>query len=164
MQNGGIGHDNPLHYLRETIQNTMEEISIAPMRSMCSRIWVELEGMNSPSPIPSDLGGSKGFEPKAPTNQLRPNRPCPWCSTAWTQVGKPCKHLYRRLRWERMGTPKDCTVGERPNRSGAHFATQEGGDLKLPLPTFFDIDGSYITRSDRVAYRHYMKRLLRRNS
>eukprot|EP01049_Picozoa_sp_SAG25_P028500 SAG25_NODE_15646_length_101_cov_305.000000_1_plen_27_part_10 len=26
-----------------------------------------------------------------------------------------------------MGKPKDCTVGERPLRSGAHFATQEGG-------------------------------------
>eukprot|EP01049_Picozoa_sp_SAG25_P028066 SAG25_NODE_15023_length_187_cov_744.409091_1_plen_56_part_10 len=55
-----------------------------------------------------------------------------------------------------MGKPKDCTVGERPLRSGAHFATQEGGgDLKPPLPTFFDITGEFIVPFDRRAYRHY---------
>jgi len=58
-----------------------------------------------------------------------------------------------------MGKPKDCTVGERPIRSGTHFATQEGGDLKLPLPTFFDITGEFIVPSDRRAYRHYWKRM-----
>eukprot|EP01049_Picozoa_sp_SAG25_P028070 SAG25_NODE_15027_length_187_cov_49.022727_1_plen_57_part_01 len=57
-----------------------------------------------------------------------------------------------------MGKPKDCTVGERPLRSGAHFATQEGGGaLKPPLPTFFDITGEFIVPFDRRAYRHYCK-------
>jgi hypothetical protein len=63
-----------------------------------------------------------------------------------------------------MGQPKDCTVGERPNRSGTHFATREEGTYHTPLPTFFDIDGSFITTTDRVAYRHYTKRLLRQKS
>jgi len=58
-----------------------------------------------------------------------------------------------------MGKPKDCTVGERPFRSGAHFATQEEGARTLPLPTFFDITGEFIIPSDRRAYRHYWKRM-----
>lgn len=152
MLNGGIGHDDSLHYLWKKIQDTMEEVPFAPMRKMCSGIWVEMARMNGPNTDQEFAVRSK------------PNKPCPWCSTAWTQVGKPCKHLYRRLRWERMGQPKDCTVGERPNRSGTHFATQEEGTYHTPLPTFFDIDGSFITSTDRVAYRHYTRRLLRQKS
>ena len=155
MLNGGIGHDDSLHYLWKKIQDTMEEISFAPMREMCSRIWVEVARMNDHNTDQEFAADSK------------PNKPCPWCSTAWTQVGKPCKHLYQRLRWERMGQPKDCTVGERPNRSGTHFAPTEGGlatACGTPSQTFFDIDGSFITTTDRVAYRHYTKRLLRQKS
>lgn len=61
-----------------------------------------------------------------------------------------------------MGKPKDCTVGERPNRSGTHFATSEGGlatACGTPSPTFFDITGEFILPSDRKAYNHYIKRM-----
>ena len=71
-----------------------------------------------------------------------PRESCPWCSTAWSQVGKPCKHIYARLRWEANRRTKDCTVGE-PDLSGEHtLQTTEEGSVHTPLPTFFDTYGA----------------------
>lgn len=96
--------------------------------------------MTNPNPNlnPSNLGGPEGRKRSLSTN-LRPRLSCPWCSTAWSQVGKPCKHLYARLRWEANRNAKDCTKGE-PEYSGAHSCvpTEEGSSLP-PLPTYFDI-------------------------
>lgn len=91
----------------------------------------------NPNPNPSNLGGPKGYERSAPN--LRPRLSCPWCSTAWSQVGKPCKHIYARLRWEANRNAKDCTKGE-PVYAGAHSCvpTEEGSSLP-PSPTYFDI-------------------------
>lgn len=82
---------------------------------------------------------------------LIPKQSCPWCSTAWSQVGKPCKHLYARLRWERMGH-KDCTEGE-PTFVGVNHCNppEEGVRTSLrhkapPLPTRFDIRFGRYTR------------------
>ena len=90
----------------------------------------------------------------------KPKRSCPWCSTAWTQVGKPCKHLYQRLRWEANGTPKDYTVGEGVYTPVCLVTTGAGG-ISLPVPTFFcTVTGQLIgltDRRDRKAWRFRMK-------
>lgn len=78
-----------------------------------------------------------------------PREPCPWCSTAWSQVGKPCKHIYARLRWEANRNAKDCTVGE-PSNDGVSLVTDGGGGNttghSTPLPTRFDIRSGRFTR------------------
>lgn len=91
----------------------------------------------------------------------QPRLPCPWCSTAWSQIGKPCKHIYARLRWEANRNAKDCTKGE-PVITGAHSCvpTEEGSSLP-PLPTFFSYSGDLIMPSDRRAYRRQIKILER---
>ncbi len=85
-----------------------------------------------------------------------PREPCPWCSTAWSQIGKPCKHIYARLRWEANRNAKDCTVGE-PSKDGVSLVRTAGeedagglatacGTLTTPLPTCFDIRPGRFTR------------------
>ena len=90
----------------------------------------------------------------------KPNRPCPWCSTAWTQVGKPCKHLNQRLRWEANRNAKDCTVGE-PVNTGVCLVTDGAEGLSPSVPTFFcTVTGQLIgptDRRDRKAWRFRMK-------
>ncbi|MBA7543197.1 hypothetical protein ES705_35527 [subsurface metagenome] len=90
----------------------------------------------------------------------KPNRPCPWCSTAWSQVGKPCKHLYQRLRWETNGTTKDYTEGE-PVNTGVCLLTNGAEGISPSVPTFFCIvTGQLIgptDRRDRKAWRFRMK-------
>ena len=83
--------------------------------------------------------------PNPPNDQ--PRQSCPWCSTAWSQVGKPCKHRYARLRWEATGNAKDCTVGE-PANAGAHNCnpTGTGTITSVLVPTFFDIRLGRFTR------------------
>lgn len=76
---------------------------------------------------------------------LIPKETCPWCSTAWSQVGKPCKHLYARLRWERMGH-KDCTEGEPAFAGVNHCNPPEQVDRSPPVPTRFDIRFGRYTR------------------
>jgi hypothetical protein len=69
----------------------------------------------------------------------QPRLPCPWCSTAWSQIGKPCKHLYARLRWEANRNAKDCTVGE-PSNDGVSLVTNAGDSITSgSLATRFDI-------------------------
>ena len=91
----------------------------------------------------------------------QPKLSCPWCSTAWSQVGKPCKHRYARLRWEANRNTKDCTVGE-PANAGAHFAepTEEGTSLP-PSPTFFSYSGDLITPCDGKSYLRQIRILKR---
>lgn len=85
-------------------------------------------------------------------NGLRPKYSCPWCSTAWSQVGKPCKHLYKRLRWEQMGA-KDCTKGE-PVYTGVNSDIPTGESIaSSSLPTFFDYAGDLIVPSHGASYR-----------
>jgi hypothetical protein len=74
-----------------------------------------------------------------------PREPCPWCSTAWSQIGKPCKHIYARLRWEANRNTKDCTVGE-PFNDGVSLVTNGGEDTITSLPTCFDIRSGRFTR------------------
>lgn len=74
-----------------------------------------------------------------------PRLPCPWCSTAWSQIGKPCKHIYARLRWEANRNAKDCTVGE-PSNDGVSLVTNGGEDTITSLPTCFDIRFGRFTR------------------
>lgn len=74
-----------------------------------------------------------------------PRQPCPWCSTAWSQIGKPCKHIYARLRWEANRNTKDCTVGE-PSNDGVSLVTNGGEDTITSLPTCFDIRPGRFTR------------------
>lgn len=74
-----------------------------------------------------------------------PREPCPWCSTAWSQIGKPCKHIYARLRWEANRNTKDCTVGE-PSNDGVSLVTNGGEDTITSLPTCFDIRSGRFTR------------------
>ena len=74
-----------------------------------------------------------------------PREPCPWCSTAWSQIGKPCKHIYARLRWEANRNTKDCTVGE-PSNDGVSLVTDGGEDTVTSLPTCFDIRSGRFTR------------------
>lgn len=74
-----------------------------------------------------------------------PSEPCPWCSTAWSQIGKPCKHIYARLRWEANRNTKDCTVGE-PSNDGVSLVTNGGEDTITSLPTCFDIRSGRFTR------------------
>lgn len=74
-----------------------------------------------------------------------PRLPCPWCSTAWSQIGKPCKHIYARLRWEANRNAKDCTVGE-PSNDGVSLVTNGGEDIITSLPTCFDIRPGRFTR------------------
>ena len=76
---------------------------------------------------------------------LIPKQSCPWCSTAWSQVGKPCKHLYARLRWEGMGH-KDCTEGEPTIVGVNHCNPPEQGMSLPPVPTRFDIRFGRYTR------------------
>ncbi len=115
------------------------------MRNMRTQIWMEMARMSNDEFVA----------------RSKPKRPCPWCSTAWHQVGKPCKHLYQRLRWEANGNTKDCTVGE-----GVYtpvcLVTDGAGVLSAPVPTFFCVvTGSLITpgnRLDKKAWRFRMKR------
>lgn len=111
-------------------------------------------GMKGPNPNPPNVGGPKGYGRSAPIQQnygrsapIQPKRSCPWCSTAWSQVGKPCKHRYARLRWEATGNAKDCTVGE-PANAGAHNCNPTGAGTitSVPVPTFFDIRLGRFTR------------------
>jgi hypothetical protein len=89
----------------------------------------------------------------------QPRQSCPWCSTAWSQVGKPCKHRYARLRREATGNAKDCTVGE-PANAGAHNCNPTGASVSFPLvPTFFDRSGELVLPSDGKHYRRYEKLL-----
>jgi len=75
-----------------------------------------------------------------------PREPCPWCSTAWSQIGKPCKHIYARLRWEANRNAKDCTVGE-PVNTGVSLVTNGGeASITSSLPTRFDIRSGRFTR------------------
>lgn len=77
---------------------------------------------------------------------IRPKLSCPWCSTAWSQIGKPCKHLYARLRWEANRNTKDCTVGE-PSNDGVCLVTN--GAVRITsrtVPTRFDIRSGRFTR------------------
>lgn len=74
-----------------------------------------------------------------------PRELCPWCSTAWSQIGKPCKHIYARLRWEANRNTKDCTVGE-PSNDGVSLVTDGGEDTITSLPTCFDIRSGRFTR------------------
>ena len=74
-----------------------------------------------------------------------PREPCPWCSTAWSQIGKPCKHIYARLRWEANRNTKDCTVGE-PVNTGVSLDPNGGEDTNTSLPTCFDIRPGRFTR------------------
>lgn len=102
--------------------------------------------MPNPNPNPTDL---------------KPKRPCPWCSTAWSQVGKPCKHLYRRLRWEAQER-RDCTVGE-PANAGAHVCVPTGEVSSFPpLPTFFDSYGEWIVPTSGRIYGLLRRRYNRR--
>jgi hypothetical protein len=92
---------------------------------------------------------------------LKPKRPCPWCSTAWSQVGKPCKHLYRRLRWEAQER-RDCTVGE-PANAGAHVCVPTGEScIHDSLPTFFDSYGDWIVPTSGRIYGLLRRRYKRR--
>lgn len=76
----------------------------------------------------------------------QPRLPCPWCSTAWSQIGKPCKHLYARLRWEANRNTKDCTVGE-PSNDGVSLVTNAGDSITSgSLATCFDIRHGRWTR------------------
>jgi hypothetical protein len=112
-------------------------------------------GTINPNPIFQDLGGLQGHEEFTGFN-----RPCKKCSTAWTMVGKPCKHYYARLRERNLGT-KDYTVGKQslrplgnpPTGAVVHTTT---------VPTFFcEVTGKLIgptDRSDRYAWRFRMKR------
>ena len=75
----------------------------------------------------------------------QPRLPCPWCSTAWSQIGKPCKHIYARLRWEANRNTKDCTVGE-PVNTGVSLDPNGGEDTITSLPTCFDIRHGRFTR------------------
>lgn len=74
-----------------------------------------------------------------------PREPCPWCSTAWSQIGKPCKHIYARLRWEANRNTKDCTVGE-PSNDGVSLVTNGGEVSVTSFPTCFDIRFGRFTR------------------
>lgn len=99
--------------------------------------------MKGPNPNPPNVGGPKGYGRSAP---IQPKRSCPWCSTAWSQIGKPCKHRYARLRWEATGNAKDCTVGE-PANAGAQTCNPTGGGVIISTsPTFFDIRFGRFTR------------------
>lgn len=140
MLNGGYGIDYPLHKMWKKIQDT-ENKEIAAMRNLCSGIRLEalevelMVTTQNPNPNPSR---------EAAITQLKPKLSCPWCSTAWSQVGKPCKHLYARLRWEANRNAKDCTVGE-PANAGEQtlHPTEEGVNPPLLL-TFFDSYGEWI--------------------
>ena len=91
-------------------------------------------GVNNPQPNPS----------REAVNQ--PRLPCPWCSTAWSQIGKPCKHLYARLRWEANRNAKDCTVGE-PSNDGVSLVTNAGDSITSEsFATCFDIRSGRFTR------------------
>lgn len=91
-------------------------------------------------------------------------RPCKQCSTAWSQVGKPCKHYYARRREMILGA-KCYTVGKQSLRPlGKSFAHMEQGGVgssDTPVPTFFCIvTGSLITPHDlrdRKAWNWRMK-------
>ena len=98
----------------------------------------------NPNLNPSNLGGPKGYERSTPN--LRPRLSCPWCSTAWSQIGKPCKHLYARLRWEANRNTKDCTVGE-PSNDGVSLVTNAGDSITSEsFATCFDIRSGRFTR------------------
>lgn len=117
----------------------------------------------NPNPNPSNLGGPKGCERSVP-NLQRPKLSCPWCSTAWSQVGKPCKHIYARLRWEANRNAKDCTVGEPVIHTGAQTLqpTGEGKSNHPPLPTFFDTYGEWIVPTTGRIYGLLHRRYKRR--
>jgi hypothetical protein len=117
-------------------------------------------GRINPNPISQVLGGPKGYEEFTGFN-----RPCKKCSTAWTMVGKPCKHYYARRREMILGT-KDYTVGKQGLRPlGKSFAPTDEGGLATargtPSPTFFCIvTGSLISPQDprdRKAWKWRMK-------
>ena len=114
----------------------------------------------NPNLNPSNLGGPEGCERSAPN--LRPRLTCPWCSTAWSQVGKPCKHLYARLRWEANRNAKDCTKGE-PVNTGVNTLQPTGRvyTLSTSSPTFFSYSGDLILPSDRMSYNRQIKILKR---
>ena len=87
-----------------------------------------------------------------------PREPCPWCSTAWSQIGKPCKHIYARLRWEANRNTKDCTVGE-PSNDGVSLVTNAGDPITSgSLATCFDIRHGRWTRFTGTILRPSSKR------
>ena len=116
---------------------------------MRTQIWVEVARM-------TDVNVNQEFAARN-----KPKRPCPWCSTAWSQVGKPCKHLNQRLRWEANRNAKDCTEGE-PVNTGVCLVTDGAEGLSPSVPTFFCVvTGSLITpgnKLDKKAWRFRMKR------
>ena len=112
-------------------------------------------GTINPNPISQDLGGPKGYEEFTGFN-----RPCKKCSTAWTMVGKPCKHYYARRREMILGT-KDYTVGKQPLRRLGNHSHPGQEERSPPVPTFFCVvTGQLIgptDRRDRKAWRFRMK-------
>lgn len=159
MLNGGCGNDYPLHKMWKEIQDT-ENKEIASMRNMCSGIWLEalevelMVSTQNPNPNPSR---------EAAITQLKPKLSCPWCSTAWSQVGKPCKHLYARLRWEANRNAKDCTVGEPANAGAQTLQPTGGSNIPRSLPTFFDSYGEWILPTSGRIYGLLRRRQERRN-
>ena len=116
-------------------------------------------GTINPNPISQDLGGPKGYEVFTGFN-----RPCKKCSTAWTMVGKPCKHYYARRREMILGT-KDYTVGKQGLRPLGYHPLPGAGDSSSPVPTFFCVvTGSLIGPSDRRDRKAWLFRMKRANN
>ena len=112
-------------------------------------------GTINPNPISQDLGGPKGYEEFTGFN-----RPCSQCSTAWSNVGKPCKHYYARQR-EKMSGQRTVTVGKQSLRPLGTSSPTGTGVHTTPVPTFFCVvTGQLIgptDRRDRKAWRFRMK-------
>jgi len=105
------------------------------------------------------------ISPTPNPNNNQPRESCPWCSTAWSQVGKPCKHRYARLRWEASRNAKSRTVGE-PAKAGVTHTLQPTGEeeshFSPPLPTFFDTYGEWIVPTSGRIYGLLRRRYNRR--
>ena len=101
LQSGGIG-DSP--WASGTIVLNVANVSRIRASSNAALVVVEFTDIN--------LVGSGNICPNP--NPFRGfTRPCRQCSTAWSQVGKPCKHFYARHREMVLGT-KVITVGKYP--------------------------------------------------
>ena len=114
-------------------------------------------GKINPNPISPDLGGPQGYEEFTGFN-----RPCKKCSTAWSMVGKPCKHYYARLREKMLGT-EDYTVGKQSLGTLGTSSPTGQEERSPPVPTFFCVvTGQLIgptDRRDRKAWRFRMKQV-----
>jgi len=140
----------------EKDSRTLASSSVAPGVVENSDINMVGGGKINPSPNPFNLGGPKGYEVFTGFR-----RPCNQCSTAWSNVGKPCKHYYARRREMILGT-KDYTVGKQGLRPLGNHSHPGQEERSPPVPTFFcTVTGKLIhpgNSLDRKAWRFRMKR------